>query len=201
MRMSLPAMVHSHWWEDLKQPHTLRDQHFADGIHHGALHKVQRHLATPSSYLYHVARRADNPVSHQRNWVVGPAHNAPAVTPNKEFYQASLDVPQFAPEEITVKVSGRSVNVEGKHDDKKDEHGWISRQFCRRYDIPEEFDIDHIQCTFSSDGVLSVIVPAKVEGERSIPIVQTGKPAVALPGSRTDIPKREARSLEAEDLH
>ncbi|OWR44130.1 small heat shock protein [Danaus plexippus plexippus] len=67
--------------------------------------------------------------------------------------------------------------VEGKHEEKKDEHGFISRQFTRRYALPEGCNPDTVESRLSSDGVLSVIapkVPSVSKNERSVPIAQTG---------------------------
>ncbi|KAJ8963110.1 hypothetical protein NQ318_018575 [Aromia moschata] len=50
--------------------------------------------------------------------------------------QVILDVQQFAPNEIVVKTNGNSIIVEGKHEEKQDEHGFISRHFVRRYVLP-----------------------------------------------------------------
>ncbi|XP_015119045.1 alpha-crystallin A chain [Diachasma alloeum] len=200
MRISLPSMVHSHWWEDLDQPHSLQNQYFGDGIHHDALHQAHRRLPLAPSLVHHFpARYSRDPLGYRRHWTARPSQGVPTVTPNKNSYHVSLDVQQFAPEEISVKLMDRSVIVEGKHDDKKDEHGWISRQFCRRYEIPEMCNMDQLQCTLSSDGVLAIIVPHKVEGEKTIPIVQTGKPAIVNTpvAADGDTPKR---SLEAEDI-
>ena len=104
------------------------------------------------------------------------------VKADKNQFQVSLDVQQFAPEEINVKVVDRTVIVEGKHEEKQDQHGWVSRQFVRRYLIPEQCDIDQVVSKLSSDGVLSITVPRKdqpkIEGERSVKIQHTGKPAI-----------------------
>jgi crystallin, alpha B len=55
--------------------------------------------------------------------------------------QIILDVAQFEPAEITVKTTDKFIVVEGKHEEKQDEHGYVSRQFIRRYCIPGKFFI------------------------------------------------------------
>ena len=45
--------------------------------------------------------------------------------------QVNLDVQQFKPEELTVKVADKFLVVEGKHEERSDEHGFVSRQFTR----------------------------------------------------------------------
>ncbi|EFA07948.1 heat shock protein 23 [Tribolium castaneum] len=99
---------------------------------------------------------------------------------NKEKFQACLDVQQFKPEELTVKVSDNVVTVEGKHEEKEDEHGFISRHFVRRYVIPEGHDLGKIESRLSSDGVLSITAPRITEGgqaSRNIPVIRTGQPS------------------------
>lgn len=97
----------------------------------------------------------------------------------KDGWQVCLDVHHFAPNEISVKTAENFIIVEAKHEEREDEHGYISRQFCRRYQLPEGFKADEVVSTISSDGILTVrappIAPA-VEGPkvRHVQIQQTG---------------------------
>ncbi|XP_067000247.2 alpha-crystallin B chain [Anabrus simplex] len=101
---------------------------------------------------------------------------------DKDGFKANIDVKQFKPEEIVVKTVGNSVVVEGKHEERPDEHGLISREFQRRYILPKDVDPNTVTSKLSSDGVLSIEAPRKAlpqpEGERIIPITQMGAPAV-----------------------
>lgn len=110
-------------------------------------------------------------------------------------FQVVLDVQQFKPEEINVKVVDKCVVVEGKHEEKQDEHGWISRNFSRKYMIPEQCNIEQVTSNLSSDGVLTITAPRKevpkIQGERPIQIQHTGKPAIR------DQPAKEARKEDA----
>jgi len=76
--------------------------------------------------------------------------------------QVNLDVQQFKPEEIAVKVVDNSIVVEGKHEERKDDHGFVSRSFTRRYVLPENIDSATIQSSLSSDGVLQISAAPKV---------------------------------------
>nr|CAD7199475.1 unnamed protein product [Timema douglasi] len=93
----------------------------------------------------------------------------------------NLDVQQFKPEEIKVKTVDNYIVVEGKHEERKDEHGFISREFQRRYLLPEGVDPQAVTSTLSSDGILSIaapkVVPA-VGNERAVPITHTNAPAI-----------------------
>lgn len=92
-----------------------------------------------------------------------------------------LDVQQFSPDEITVKTVDNYVIVEAKHEERQDEHGYISRHFIRRYVLPPSHDLVNVTSTLSSDGVLTVTAPKKnitpANTERVINVIQTGEPA------------------------
>ncbi|XP_030756449.1 heat shock protein 27-like [Sitophilus oryzae] len=101
---------------------------------------------------------------------------------DKDKFQAIIDVQQFKPEELTVKVNkDRTVTVEGKHEEKQDEHGFISRHFVRKYLLPEDCDVNQVISKLSSDGVLSITAPKKPQANQvefvQIPVVRTGQPA------------------------
>ncbi|XP_026325314.1 protein lethal(2)essential for life-like [Hyposmocoma kahamanoa] len=100
-----------------------------------------------------------------------------SIKSDKDKFQINIDVQHFAPEEISVKTADGFIVVEGKHEEKKDEHGYITRQFVRRYALPEGCRADSVESKLSSDGVLSIIAPRQpraVKGERPVPIQQTG---------------------------
>jgi crystallin alpha B len=102
---------------------------------------------------------------------------------DKEKFQVVLDVQQFTPNEITVKTTDHHVTIEGKHEEKEDEHGYVSRHFVRRYHLPKGTDPNTIVSNLSSDGVLTITAPRKQlpppHTERTVPIQQTGHPAKA----------------------
>lgn len=94
-----------------------------------------------------------------------------------DHFRIALDVAQFAPDEITVKTVDNYVIVHAKHEERPDEHGFVSREFTRRYLLPDGIDPVTITSALSRDGVLSVEAPApKPESpkpnERIIPIVK-----------------------------
>ncbi|XP_047037291.1 protein lethal(2)essential for life-like [Helicoverpa zea] len=96
---------------------------------------------------------------------------------DKNKFQVNLDVQHFSPDEISVKTADGYVVIEAKHEEKEDEHGFVSRQFVRRYSLPEGTESEEVVSQLSSDGILTVSAPRKVEpvkGERVVPITQTG---------------------------
>ncbi|EEC18188.1 crystallin, alpha B, putative, partial [Ixodes scapularis] len=74
-------------------------------------------------------------------------------------FEVRLDVSHFKPSEITVKLVGTdAVVVHGRHDERQDEHGFVSREFTRRYMLPPDVNIDDVVSEFvaEADGVLVV---------------------------------------------
>lgn len=103
---------------------------------------------------------------------------------NKDFFEVCIDVQHFKPEEISVKVEKSSIIVNAKHEEKQDEHGFVSRQFTRRYNLPSGYKGEDVVSSLSSDGILSIkcaAPAATVENtdERQVPIKQTGRPSPA----------------------
>ncbi|XP_033211349.1 protein lethal(2)essential for life-like [Belonocnema kinseyi] len=202
--MSLVPMLFSNWWEDLDRPHRIFDQHFGHGLHPEDL---ERSISPMSDLLvarpHHLHRR----IAHHRHpydrslAVARKSGGVSTVHTDKDKFQVTLDVQQFHPEEIKVKVVGKNVIIEGKHEEKEDEHGWISRQFTRKYLVPEQCDIDQLSSHLSSDGVLMISAPRKQladeeKRERVIQIEHTGQPAVkdasskAATETKTPAPQR-----------
>ncbi|XP_028852590.1 heat shock protein beta-1 [Denticeps clupeoides] len=93
-------------------------------------------------------------------------------------WKISLDVNHFSPTELSIRTVQGFLEVSGKHEERRDEHGFISRSFTRKYQLPDGLDPQIISCTLSGDGVLSVeaalpkvsaqpdvIIPIQVEKE------------------------------------
>ena len=86
-----------------------------------------------------------------------------------------LDVQHFLPEELKVKIADGMVVVEAKHDEKRDEHGSVSRQFTRKYELPEDVEEDGVVSHLSKDGVLTITAPRKLpqlpeKPEKAVPL-------------------------------
>jgi crystallin, alpha B len=76
------------------------------------------HIATPSRTSPYY-----RPWSHN----LARQDSGSTVNVEKDKFQIILDVQQFTPEEITVKTNDKFIIVEGKHEEKQDEHGFVSR--------------------------------------------------------------------------
>ena len=61
-----------------------------------------------------------------------------------------------------MKVVDDYLVVEGKHEEREDKHGFISRQFTRKYKLPQNINVEKIASNLSSDGILSITAPKKV---------------------------------------
>ncbi|GAA6078451.1 heat shock protein 67B1 [Tachysurus ichikawai] len=71
-------------------------------------------------------------------------------------WTVSLDVNHFAPSEIIVRTQSGFLEIEGKHDERQDEHGYISRSFLRKYKLPAGIEAESIRSFVTGDGVLTV---------------------------------------------
>lgn len=106
-----------------------------------------------------------------------PKNAESSIKVDKDKWQINVDVQHFSPDEISVKISNGFIVVEGQHEEKQDEHGFISRKFVRKFKLPEDSNPDTVESRLSSDGILTVVAPKKAEvakGERAIPITHTG---------------------------
>ncbi|EDW70545.1 heat shock protein 26 [Drosophila virilis] len=117
------------------------------------------HPVCPSSPAAKILAKRRN-----RNLAKGAGGDAdglrwPVSQVGKDGFQVCMDVTQFAPSELNVKVVDNSIVVEGKHEEREDDHGYISRHFVRRYALPQGYDGDKVVSSLSSDGVLTVSVP------------------------------------------
>ncbi|XP_047453647.1 heat shock protein beta-6 isoform X2 [Mugil cephalus] len=82
-------------------------------------------------------------------------------------FLVQVDVKHFNPEDLMVKVIGDFVEVQGKHEEKKDGPGFTTRQFNRRYRIPKGVDTLALESAVSPDGVLIISAPM-LQTENSI---------------------------------
>lgn len=114
---------------------------------------------------------------------------------DKDKWQVNVDVQHFSPEEITVKTADGFIIVEGKHEEKQDEHGFISRQFTRKFKLPEGTNPDAVESKLSSDGVLTVSAPTKAvsSGERAVPITHTGPIRKEVADNRDELEQKEEK--------
>ncbi|KAG8434479.1 hypothetical protein GDO86_012743 [Hymenochirus boettgeri] len=149
-------------------PSRIFDQHFGEHLHEGDLFPASSFLS-PFLFRY--------PFLRLPSWIDSGLSEMKF---EKDKFSVNVDVKHFSPEELTVKVVGEYIEIHGKHEERQDEHGYISRDFHRTYKIPSDVDHHSITSSLSPDGVLTVSGPRKQSDvpERSIPIIRDEKAAI-----------------------
>jgi len=69
-----------------------------------------------------------------------------------EEYKLAINMQQFSPEDITIKLNGQELCIEAKNS---------GEQFSQKHIIPDNIDLDGMTSSFSSDGVLVIRAPKK----------------------------------------
>ncbi|KAG8178071.1 hypothetical protein JTE90_007056 [Oedothorax gibbosus] len=90
-------------------------------------------------------------------------------------FQVMLNVKHFSPDEIDVKTVDNCIVIHGRHEEQADEHGFVSREFTRRYQLPDDVEPEKVKSSLSRDGVLTISAPRKAlepppKNERIVPI-------------------------------
>uniref|UniRef100_A0A8D8PG37 Protein lethal(2)essential for life n=2 Tax=Culex pipiens TaxID=7175 RepID=A0A8D8PG37_CULPI len=185
--MSLVPVLFRDWWDDvwdvpLRSSH-LHDQHFASGLMADDLLGSVTSCPRSAGYHHHHGhghghRRRSG--YYHRPWRTAASmeDGGSEVNVDGERFQINLDVQQFNPDEISVRTVDDTVVIEGKHEEKEDEHGFVSRHFVRRYLLPGGYEPAGVSSSLSSEGILTVNAPKKEPNpipanERMIPIKQT----------------------------
>ncbi|GFS86849.1 protein lethal(2)essential for life [Nephila pilipes] len=179
MSFSRSSLVTRNWYDNFDFPSRIRDQHFGLGL-------SDLDLDAPSTFYRGYYLRPSRQLS---------SGGLSEIKAESEKFQVRLDVGHFAPEDITVKTVDDQVVVTAKHQEKVDEHGLISREFTRRYILPEGVDIDKVSSSLSADGILNVEAPRKkpepalCANERVVPVqVQSTPSAASSAKVTTNIP-------------
>ncbi|XP_053686971.1 protein lethal(2)essential for life-like [Sabethes cyaneus] len=174
--MSMVPILFRDWWDDVwdspLRSSRLMDQHFATGLLADDLFSaVTTCPRGPPCRSRHG--------HYHRPWRTVRSHHDTGSFVDLDHcrFQINLDVQQFSPDELSVRMVNDTVVVEGKHEEKQDEHGLVSRHFVRKYVLPSGHEPEDVVSSLSSDGVLTVTAPKKVEppaaNERVVPITQT----------------------------
>lgn len=104
----------------------------------------------------------------------------PSSSSSDGFYKVSLDVSTFNFDDVTVKVRDHKIIVSGRHDEREDEFGFVSRQFTRRYILPDDYEPNTVTSLLTDDDTKLTIKAEKkpnkrrqkvdIGGDRFIPI-------------------------------
>lgn len=162
---SLTPFFGRSWFDSLDYPTNILDQHFGTGL-------FDRDLVAP---LYHHGY-----LLRPRTRSAMESSGSSEVKNEKDKFQVMLNVSHFNPKEVEVKVVDNFVVIHGKHEEKTDEHGFIQREFTRRYMLPEGIEAEKVKSSWSANGVLTIEAPKKAieappSNERVIPIAMSGQ--------------------------
>lgn len=119
------------WWDEYDQ----YDRDFDSKFSHWRLPRTSRlvdqHLGTTfkrNDLINHLANaHISSPAPYFRPYSLARQDSGSTVNLAKNKFEVLLDVQQFRPDEISVKTSDKFIIVEGKHEEKEDEHGYVSR--------------------------------------------------------------------------
>jgi crystallin alpha B len=132
----------------------------------------------------------DDWMGSKRQQLAAQRSGASEVKNDENKFSVKLDCSHFKPEEITVKTVGNNLVINGKHEEKMDKHGWIQREFTRRYALPEGCEVEKVVSNLASNGMLSIEAPKKPlpplkENERVVPIaIEAGEQQKAIRGKK-----------------
>jgi len=167
-------MSFRNWWDfaERNTPFRLFDQHFGSNLNDEDLLPGYGY-SYPSSYSSNI---------RPRRFRTRQESGISEIRSDKNKFEVMLDVQQFQPSELSVKVVDNIIVIEGKHDERSDEHGSVSRSFTRKYNLPEDVWPESVKSDLSSDGVLTISaqrVDKTLKGnERPININLTHEPAI-----------------------
>ncbi|KHN79295.1 Small heat shock protein OV25-2 [Toxocara canis] len=91
------------------------------------------------------------------------------VIDDEEKFATEIDVSQFMPQELSVKVRDDELIVEAHQQQRSDEIGSIERHFVRRYVLPKDTKRNCVVSHLSNTGALSVSAPKINSPTRSVP--------------------------------
>ncbi|KAG7516411.1 alpha-crystallin A chain-like [Solea senegalensis] len=104
-------------------------------------------------------------------WFNWPDNGHSEMRVEKDRFVIFLDVKHFSPDELSVSVSDDFITIHAKHEDRQDDHGFVSREFLRKYRLPAGVSGADVTSSLTSDGVLTITAPRSSPGpKRRIPI-------------------------------
>ena len=109
-RMSIIPKMMSQWWETLERPHRIMDQHFGVGMSpENFLRSSIFDRRFPYAYFRPFEEMLQNELREDAE-----SRGYSVVKADKDKFHVALDVQQFKPDEINVKVVDNCIVVEGK---------------------------------------------------------------------------------------
>ncbi|CAL8344676.1 unnamed protein product [Lota lota] len=84
-----------------------------------------------------------------------PSRSSPTTT-GGEPWKVCVNVHSFKPEELNVKTKDGFVEVSGKHEEKQEEGGIVTKNFTKKIQIPTDVDPVTVFASLSPEGVLII---------------------------------------------
>uniref|UniRef100_UPI0037E6FBF5 heat shock protein beta-8 n=1 Tax=Semicossyphus pulcher TaxID=241346 RepID=UPI0037E6FBF5 len=85
-----------------------------------------------------------------------PSSRASPTTTGGEPWKVCVNVHSFKPEELNVKTRDGFVEVSGKHEEKQEEGGIVTKNFTKKIQIPIDVDPLTVFASLSPEGVLII---------------------------------------------
>lgn len=106
---------------------------------------------------------------------------------DRDKFAVNVDVHGFAPEDLKVTVTDDHLTMTGSHEEKSsDGSRYVSRQFTRKYTLPQDVDADRVQSVLSEGGKT-----LKVEAPRRPPAIEDSRRETPIPILRSSSKIRE----------
>jgi len=84
--------------------------------------------------------------------------------PHTEKFRVTLDVKGFNPENLSVKVIGRKLQIDGKQED-RDGEDFFTKELRKAYDLPANASCEHMTSFLTAQGMLVVEFPLMTEAK------------------------------------
>ncbi|XP_078277500.1 heat shock protein beta-8 [Rhinoraja longicauda] len=87
-----------------------------------------------------------------------PDTRTPLLSPGQPW-KMCVNVQSFAPEELAIKTRDGFVEISGKHEEKQEEGGIVSKNFTKKIQLPIEVNPVTVFASLSPEGVLIIEAP------------------------------------------
>merc|ERR1711944_100288 len=118
----------------------------------------------------------------------------------KDKMEVTLDTSGYKPDELKVEIKGGELCVEGKHEERSQSgEGMVSRQFSRRFGLPQNVKKEDIVSNLSQDGVMVITMPKEQrieEVERGSTPIQVDHVRSSAERKTEEVSSREKKSQD-----
>merc|ERR1719370_570922 len=105
----------------------------------------------------------------------------------KDKMEVTLDTSGYKPDELKVEIKGGELCVEGKHEERSQSgEVMVSRQFSRRFGLPQNVKMEDIVSNLSQDGMMVITMPK----EQRIEEVERGSTPIQVDHVRSSAERK-----------